>query len=145
MLEKASFHFIRGIRYVSIVTNWYECVRISLLAVVVVWTTLGLVFLVKARMLEDAVQEAVKQLTREMEQLVGLPLDLSHYKIAVLHWTVLYLPPTAPGILSIFGIIQVNDVVYFMQYYSLPILMAIVLPIVKVIASLKTVYSQTML
>jgi hypothetical protein len=44
------------------------------------------------------------------------------------------------GVLSIMGLLQVVDVSYYLQYYSLPVLTALLTPIVKIVLSLKTVY-----
>ena len=56
------------------------------------------------------------------------------------YWTFKYLPPTGQGILSIFGIIQFKTLVYYIQYYSVPIVTALLSPIIKLILSVLYVY-----
>ena len=73
--------------------------------------------------------------------LLHLELDLSRYDRVLMYWRTHCLPPTAEGgVLSIMGLLQVVDVSYYLQYYSLPVLTALLTPIVKIILSLKTVY-----
>ena len=68
-------------------------------------------------------------------------LNLSKYDRVLLYWRTRCLPPTAAGgVLSIMGLLQVVDVAYYLQYYSLPVLTALLTPIVKIILSLKAVY-----
>lgn len=74
--------------------------------------------------------------------LVKTPLNLSQYHDVLLYWRTRCLPPTTRGTLSIVGILQVQDVAYFLQYYSLPVLTALCTPIVKIIISLKAVYKH---
>ena len=73
-------------------------------------------------------------------QLILSDLDLSKYDRVLLYWRTRCLPPTGEGVLSIMGLLQVVDVAYYLQYYSLPLLTALCTPIVKIILSLKTVY-----
>ena len=56
------------------------------------------------------------------------------------YWTVRYLPPNGQGVLSILGIIQFNSVLHYIQYYSLPIITALITPIVKLVLSVLHVY-----
>ena len=68
-------------------------------------------------------------------------LELSKYDRVLVYWRTRCLPPTAAGgVLSIMGLLQVVDVSYYLQYYSLPVLTALLTPIVKIILSLKAVY-----
>ena len=72
--------------------------------------------------------------------LLNSELDLSKYDRILLYWRTRCLPPTAEGVLSIMGLLQIIDVSYYLQYYSLPVLTALLTPIVKIILSLKTIY-----
>ncbi len=72
--------------------------------------------------------------------LVETRLELSLYHSILQYWTTRCLPPTGPGVLSVLGLIQVQDLTYYLQYYSLPVITAICTPIVKLIMSLRTVY-----
>lgn len=62
------------------------------------------------------------------------------YDLILRYWTVGYLPPSGQGVLSVLGIIQFNSVVHYIQYYSLPIITALITPIVKLIISVLHVY-----
>ena len=73
--------------------------------------------------------------------LVHSSLDLSKYHNVLLYWRTKCLPPTSTGVLSIMGLLAVQDVSYYLQYYSLPILTAICTPVVKIVVSLRRVYS----
>ena len=73
-------------------------------------------------------------------ELLQTTLDLTRYHNILLYWRTRCLPPTSQGVLSVMGLFQVQDVAYYLQYYSLPILTAICTPIVKLAMSLKTVY-----
>ena len=73
-------------------------------------------------------------------ELVQTDLNLSRYHSVLLYWRTCCLPPTSRGVLSVLGLFQVQDVAYYLQYYSLPVLTAICTPVVKLVLSLKTVY-----
>ena len=72
--------------------------------------------------------------------IIETDLDLTKYDRVLLYWRTRCLPPTGSGVLSIMGLLQVVDVSYYLQYYSLPVLTALCTPIVKIILSLKAVY-----
>lgn len=74
--------------------------------------------------------------------LVESPVELSLYHSILQYWRTRCLPPTSPGVLSILGLMQVQDVTYYLQYYSLPVVTAICTPIIKLILSLRTVYCR---
>jgi hypothetical protein len=73
--------------------------------------------------------------------LVQTSLDLTLYHDVLQYWRTRCLPPTSPGVLSVLGLVQVQDVTFYLQYYSLPVLTALCTPVIKLIASLRTVYS----
>lgn len=73
--------------------------------------------------------------------LVESPLDLTLYHSVLQYWRSCCLPPTGSGVLSVLGLVQVQDLAYYLQYYSLPVITAILTPVIKLIMSLKRVYS----
>lgn len=68
-------------------------------------------------------------------------MDLRRYHSVLDYWSTRCLPPRSPGVLSVLGLVQVKDLVYYLQYYSLPVFTAILAPFIRVILALKTVYS----
>lgn len=115
-------------------------VWISLLCVVTGWTLLTVHLLMAAQRVETASRAAVYALNEELAVLVGAPLDLTLYHNVLLYWRTRCLPPTSPGVLSVLGLAQVQDITLYLQYYSLPVATAICTPIVKLLMSLRTVY-----
>ena len=69
-----------------------------------------------------------------------LDISLSKYHNILLYWRTRLLPPTTKGTLSIMGIVAVRDVAHYLQYYSLPVLTALLTPIIKLILALKDIY-----
>ncbi len=67
-------------------------------------------------------------------------LDLRAYDHVLLYWRTRMLPPTTRGTLSIMGVVAVRDVTYYLQYYSLPVLTALLTPVVQLVLALKDVY-----
>ena len=57
------------------------------------------------------------------------------------YWMAILLPPTGRGLLSVMGLIALQDVMYYLQYYSLPILTALLTPIIQLVLSVKRVYT----
>ena len=66
--------------------------------------------------------------------------SLQLYQVVLLHWRSKCLPPSGQGLLLVMGLLRLQDLAYYLQYYSVPLLTAILAPIVKIIASLRTVY-----
>ena len=66
--------------------------------------------------------------------------NLQLYQVVILHWRSKCLPPSGQGLLLVMGLLRLQDLAYYLQYYSVPLLTAILAPIVKIIASLRTVY-----
>ncbi|XP_033109492.1 uncharacterized protein LOC117110785 [Anneissia japonica] len=114
---------------------------ISLLVVVGTWTILMVSMLAEAQKLEVLVQGNVHEFNSKLGELVYLNFDLSQYHNILLYWKTRCLPPTTKGVLSILGMLQVQDVSYYLQYYSLPVLTALLTPIVKLVLALKEIYS----
>lgn len=73
--------------------------------------------------------------------LVNLSLDLNLYHSVLDYWTTRCLLSRSPGVLTLLGLVQVQDLIYYLQYYSLPVLTAILTPFIRVFLALKSVYS----
>ena len=78
-----------------------------------------------------------------MFQADAIPLDLNCDKLysVLLYWRTRCLPPTTSGNIAIFGIVGVRDVIYYLQYYSIPIVTVLITPVFKVLMSLVAVYN----
>ena len=72
--------------------------------------------------------------------LVYVDLDLRTYHDILLYWRTRLLPPTTRGSLSIMGVVAVRDVAYYLQYYSLPVITALLTPVVQLMLALKDIY-----
>jgi len=144
-------------------------VWVSLLSVMTAWTSLILHMLIRAHWLELAAKTSVLSLNDKLVSrvkceghvwtrvcdvcpsvllllcfqgdLVESSWDLSLYLRVLEYWSTRCLPPRSPGILTLLGMVQVQDLVYYLQYYSLPVFTAILAPFVRVILALKRVYS----
>ena len=57
-------------------------------------------------------------------------------------WRVRCLPPSTRGVLSILGLVGVKDVAYYLQYYSLPVLTALLTPVVQLVIALRDIYGN---
>jgi hypothetical protein len=104
------------------------------------WSLLAAVLLVKALQIEEQTKSVIFGLSDESVSMVYTEWDLQLYEIILQHWRTKCLLPSARGIISIMGIIQVQDFVYYLSYYSLPIMTAIFVPIVKIIISVYRIY-----
>ncbi|CAH1795945.1 unnamed protein product [Owenia fusiformis] len=114
---------------------------VSLLVVIGTWTVLLAHLLLNAQRLEHKVEKTVHKLNRQLAELVYTDLDLTRYKYVLLYWQTLCLPPTTHGTLNIFGIVTLRDVLYYLQYYSVPIVTALLTPVVNLIVSLRDIYT----
>ncbi|XP_013404264.1 uncharacterized protein LOC106169370 isoform X2 [Lingula anatina] len=115
---------------------------VSLLTVTATWTLLMLKLLIYALRVELAVESNVHMLMKELGQLIPTDLDLGKLQVVLQYWSMHCFPPTSQGVLNIMGILSVRDVTYYLQYYSLPIVTALVTPVLKLVVSLKEIYSD---
>ena len=69
-------------------------------------------------------------------------LDLTTYHNVAAYWSGRCLPPRGRGTLSILGLVPVADVTYYLQYYSLPVITALLTPVVRLVLALRHVYSH---
>ena len=67
--------------------------------------------------------------------------DMTSYERVLLYWRTRCLPPTSRGTLTVMGVLTLQDVMYYLQYYSLPIVTALLSPVIKLVVSLKEIYS----
>ena len=72
--------------------------------------------------------------------LVYVDLDLRTYHSILLYWRTKLLPSTTRGSLCIMGVVAVRDVAYYLQYYSLPVITALLTPVVQLVLALKDIY-----
>ena len=66
--------------------------------------------------------------------------DLQLFETILHHWRAKCLPPSTTGIISVLGVVKLQDLVYYLSYYSLPIVTAIFLPIAKIFVSVYRIY-----
>ncbi|XP_065188387.1 uncharacterized protein LOC135819155 isoform X2 [Sycon ciliatum] len=90
---------------------------------------------------ESAIKEAVLDLSQELPRQISTSHNLAPFTALIQHWTLRALPPTGPGILSLWGSLRIPDIVHYLQFYSWPFVAALITPIFKLVLSLKTVYS----
>ncbi|XP_064650433.1 uncharacterized protein LOC135501919 isoform X2 [Lineus longissimus] len=116
---------------------------VTLLVVIGSWTSLIVILLVRAYKVERRVEDNVISLSNLLGDLVLTDLDISRYRQILHYWQTRCLPPTSQGSLTVLGLVPLQDVTYYLQYYSLPIVTAIFTPILRLLISLKDIYSAT--
>jgi hypothetical protein len=72
---------------------------------------------------------------------VHTDLDLQPFTVVLSYWRTRCLPPTTLGELSVLGVIAVRDVMFYLQYYSVPVATILLTPVVKLVVSLYQVYT----
>ncbi|XP_067934894.1 uncharacterized protein [Watersipora subatra] len=113
---------------------------VYLLVIIGVWT-INLVRLISgAFMLELSIEGAIEALSEQQRLLAYYTYNTQTYDHVMRYWTLKYLSPTSPGILTILDVIQFKTLLYYMQYYSVPILTALLSPIIKLIIAVLHVY-----
>ncbi|XP_067666332.1 uncharacterized protein [Haliotis asinina] len=117
------------------IKNW-----VCLLTVIGTWTVLLLHWLVLAHQLEYAVEQNVHHLSETLGDLVDTDLDLQVFHTVLMYWRTRCLPPTTHGTLSILSVLPVRDVMYYLQYYSLPVITVLVTPVLRLMVALCHVY-----
>lgn len=113
---------------------------VCLLVILMTWTILMLYLLLRAQKLENTVKMNVHFLNGYMEELVLTELDLSKYESVLHYWTTMCLLPSSEGLLTVLGIITVQNLTYYLIYYSVPIVTALFTPILQLIISLHEIY-----
>ncbi|XP_014675808.1 PREDICTED: uncharacterized protein LOC106815811 [Priapulus caudatus] len=110
---------------------------VCLLAVMSVYTCLCLRLLMLAQQLELAIENNVHQLNEEMVELVSRPLRLDAYRDVLSYWRTRAFRRSA---LYVVGVVPVKDVAYYLQYYSLPVITALLTPPLQLLLALKQQY-----
>ncbi|XP_074660716.1 uncharacterized protein LOC141913154 [Tubulanus polymorphus] len=118
------------------IKNW-----VSLLVIVSSWTMCILVLLVSALHLEKQVEKNVHNFSDIQGDLVTMEFCTRKYEQVLSYWRVRALPPTCTGTLHIMGLIAVQDVSYYLQYYSVTVFTAIGTPVIKLCISLREIYA----
>lgn len=117
---------------------------VSLLSVIGCWTILMSMMFAAAYNLELAVADCVHQLSEQQRTLItARGVDTTVYDRVLSYWSTRHLSASSRGTLVIFGVLQFQSLVHYVQYYSLPIVTAVLTPLVKLVASLLTVYGLT--
>ncbi|XP_060072098.1 uncharacterized protein LOC132551969 [Ylistrum balloti] len=112
-----------------------------LLTVIGTWTLALACLLVSAYLVETTIQVNIHLLSEALGEALNTNLDLTTLGHMLDYWKVRCLPPTTAGMLTILGIVPVKDVMYYLQYYSLPIITVLFTPVFKLIMSLYTIYN----
>ncbi|KAJ8262829.1 hypothetical protein COCON_G00152860 [Conger conger] len=113
---------------------------VLLLVATATWTLLMLQLLVWYQRLESIIEETVHKFQDELAHLATLDLDLRMYHNIATYWRGRCLPPLSRGTLTIFGVLPVRDVFFYLQYYSVPVLTALCTPVLKLLLALKEMY-----
>ncbi|KAG7481171.1 hypothetical protein MATL_G00063790 [Megalops atlanticus] len=113
---------------------------VLLLVATASWTLLMLRLLVVYQRLEHTIEDTVRRFQEELAQLATLDLDLKMYHNIATYWRSRCLPPLSKGTLSVFGVVPVRDVFFYLQYYSVPVLTALCTPVLKLLLALKEMY-----
>lgn len=74
--------------------------------------------------------------------LVTAPLELGHFQAVLLYWRSRFLDNASQGLLSVFGLISVRDLLYYLQYYSVPIATVLLSPVLQLVCACLAIYSQ---
>ncbi|XP_021346000.1 uncharacterized protein LOC110445628 [Mizuhopecten yessoensis] len=114
---------------------------VCLLTVIGTWTLALAGLLVCAYLVETTIQINIHLLGEVLGEAVTTDLDLTTLGHMLDYWKMRCLPPTTEGMLTILGIVAVKDVMYYLQYYSLPIITILLTPVFKLIMSLYTIYN----
>ncbi|KAI8777451.1 hypothetical protein BgiMline_000334 [Biomphalaria glabrata] len=113
-----------------------------LLVVIGSWTCSMAYGLFLASQLERQMVLCVQQLSSFLGTLVISPLDLDTFQAVLLYWKTRFLDSTSMGILNLFGLIPIRDLLYYLQYYSVPIATVLLSPVLQLCCSCLAVYSQ---
>ncbi|XP_059144580.1 uncharacterized protein LOC131931743 isoform X2 [Physella acuta] len=106
------------------------------------WTSMMAYGLFLAYMLERQITTCIQQFSATLATLVAAPLELGHFQAVLLYWRSRFLDNASQGLLSVFGLISVRDLLYYLQYYSVPIATVLLSPVFQLICACFTIYSQ---
>ncbi|XP_060581681.1 uncharacterized protein LOC132738238 [Ruditapes philippinarum] len=116
---------------------------VSLLVLTTAWTCLLGFTLVIALRTEAAIETNIYQLSDTLADIIPTDLASDKFNQVLQYWRTRCLPPTTHGTISIFGILPVRDVTFYIQYYSIPIVTVLIAPVFRLIVSLMTIYNVT--
>ena len=74
------------------------------------------------------------------EELLFRSLDLQVYRDVMSYWRTRCLSTTSKGVLRVLGVLPVTDLVHYVQYYSWPVITALLTPVAQLLWSLKQIY-----
>ncbi|XP_033749556.1 uncharacterized protein LOC117334186 [Pecten maximus] len=114
---------------------------VCLLTVIGTWTLALACLLVCAYLVETTIQINVHLVGEVLGDALTTNFDLTMLGHMLDYWKMRCLPPTTAGMLTILGVVAVKDVMYYLQYYSLPIITVLFTPVFKLIVSLYTIYN----
>lgn len=115
---------------------------VCLLVVIGQWTAMLFVMFVYAQRVETAVMSNVVQLSDKMGDLVERDVDLTTASVIIQYWRGRCLPPAAQGVVWVLGVVPVQDVSVYLQYYSLPVVTVLFTPVIRLCLALRSVYSS---
>ncbi|GAB1600274.1 uncharacterized protein LOC115209945 [Argonauta hians] len=116
---------------------------VSLLAVIICWTTLMLLLLKYALNLENLIESNVHDLNEVMGLVLSKQHETTYFQNVLSYWRTRCLPPSTQGTIKIFGIISIRDFTFYLQYYSLPLFTVLVSPIIRLLMALYSMYKIT--
>lgn len=110
----------------------------SLLTVIGTWTVALTYLLVCSYMVEMAIKNNVHQITEVLGEAIATDLDLGVLQAVVEYWRTRCL---ATGTLKVMGLLEVKDLLFYLQYYLVPVATILGTPVVKLVVSLYQIYN----
>ncbi|KAK3098415.1 hypothetical protein FSP39_019264 [Pinctada imbricata] len=111
-----------------------------LLTVIGTWTVCLSYMLLLAYLVELTIQRNIHTLTEYLGKAINSKLDLQVITSIVEYWRIKCLTPS-PTTLSIMGVVYVRDVIFYLQYYLVPVVTVLGTPIFKLVVSIYHIYS----
>ncbi|XP_052796493.1 uncharacterized protein LOC128228950 [Mya arenaria] len=115
---------------------------VSILVLTSAWTLMIAVMYVIALQTEMAIENNVYNLANSLADVISTNLSSAKYQQVLMYWQTKCLPPTSHGTISIFGILPVRDVTYYLQYYSVPLATVLLTPVFRLVVALLTLYNN---
>ncbi|XP_061174490.1 uncharacterized protein LOC133183564 [Saccostrea echinata] len=110
----------------------------SLLTLIGTWTVALTYMLVCAYMVEMAIKNNVRRITEVLGEAIATDFDLSVLQAVVEYWRTRCL---ATGTLRVMGLLEVKDLLFYLQYYLVPVATILGTPVIKLVVSLYHIYS----
>nr|KAG5695502.1 hypothetical protein BaRGS_008005 [Batillaria attramentaria] len=115
---------------------------VCLLVVIGQWTGMLCVMFIYAQRVETAATRNVLQLSEKLGDLIERDLDLDLLSVVTQYWRSRCLPPAAQGVVWVLGLVPVQDVTIYLQYYSLPVATVLFTPVIRLCLALRSVYAS---